>query len=72
VTSIATGVTGADADVTPAARPSEATGSGSEPGENSKLSGLSCHQTAEIGAFFQGRSAPAVGVRMAMRCGEKR
>jgi hypothetical protein len=72
VTSLAMGVTGPDANVTPAERPSQATGRRSEPGENFKLSRRDCHQPAEIGAFSHGRSAPAAGVRTATRSEEER
>jgi len=71
------GVTRPDADVTPAEPPSQATGhrppaTDVSQAKTSKLSRRGCHQTAEIGAFSHGRSAPAVGVRMATRSEEKR
>lgn len=65
-------VTGPDANVTPAARPSHATADEASLAKTSKSSGSGCHQTAEIGAFSHGRSAPAVGVRTTTRSEEKR
>ena len=56
----------------PAEPPRKATGHRREPGDELKLFGRGCHQTAEIGAFSHGRSAPAVGVRMVTRSEEKR
>ena len=71
MTSLTAGVTALAANVTPGA-PNQITGHPSEPGDIFKASRLDCHQTAEIGAFSHGRSAPAVGVRTATRSGEKR
>jgi hypothetical protein len=71
MTSLTAGVTALEANVTPGA-PSQTTGHPSEPGDIFESSRLDCHQTAEIGAFSYGRSAPAVGVRTRTWGEEKR
>jgi hypothetical protein len=68
----ADGVTRSAANVTPAARPSQATGCPPEAGENIKLSRRGCHQWAAIGAFSHKRFAQAVGVRTTTWGEEKR
>ena len=71
MTSLTAGVTALEVNVTHGAA-SQTTGHPSQPGDIFESSGLDCHQTAEIGAFSHGRSAPAVSVRTATRYEEKR
>ena len=66
MTSLTAGVTALEVDVTPGA-PSQTIGHPSEPGGIFESSRLDCHQEAEIGAFCHGRSAPVVGVSVAMQ-----